>query len=169
MWFVCRLLHYNLQEAKRIVASPAPAITRFAEEQSPEQRDHIFDELNTLAVIYRKPSSSFTNAVPAHKEVTLSDCHSKTSCFEALPNQFCYAVGSVAGYTAMLVDRYHKSTGICITWHPNGSCCLQRFLHCCLQSCQPTSTGTLYLHLILFYNSVHLRNSCWPVAATLPV
>ncbi|DBA85225.1 TPA: hypothetical protein ACH3X2_005929 [Trebouxia sp. C0005] len=63
-----RLLHHNLQEAKRIVASPAPAITRFAEEQSPEQRDHIFDELNTLAVIYRKPSSSFTNAVPAHKE-----------------------------------------------------------------------------------------------------
>ena len=65
-----RLLHYNLQEAKRIVASPAPAIARFAEEQSPEQRDHIFDELNTLAVIYRKPSSSFINAVPAHKEVS---------------------------------------------------------------------------------------------------
>jgi hypothetical protein len=77
------MLHHNLQEAKRIVASPAPAITRFAEEQSPEQRDHIFDELNTLAVIYRKPSSSFTNAVPAHKEVTLSVCHPNTSGSEA--------------------------------------------------------------------------------------
>lgn len=63
-----RLLHYNVQEAKRIVAAPAGAIARFAEEQSPEQRDRIFDELNTLAVVYRQPSSSFTTTVPAHKE-----------------------------------------------------------------------------------------------------
>ena len=159
MWSACRLLHHNLQEAKRVVASPAPAITRFAEEQSPEQRDHIFDELNTLAVIYRKPSSSFTNAVPAHKEVMISVCHSETLRFETLPNQFCYAVGSVAAYTTMLVGRYHLSTKSCSTWHPNGSCCLPRFLHCCLQSCQPTSTGTLYLHLILYHKLVHLRNS----------
>ena len=150
MWSACRLLHHNLQEAKRVVASPAPAITRFAEEQSPEQRDHIFDELNTLAVIYRKPSSSFTNAVPAHKEVTLSVCHPKTSCFKAFSNWFLYVVGLVAGYTAMLAGRYHLSTKSCSTWHPNGSCCLPRFLHCCLQSCQPASTDTLYLHLIPF-------------------
>ena len=149
MWSACRLLHHNLQEAKRVVASPAPAITRFAEEQSPEQRDHIFDELNTLAVIYRKPSSSFTNAVPAHKEVMISVCHSETSRFEKLPNQFCYAVGSVAAYTTMLVGRYHLSTKSCSTWHPNGSCCLPRSFHCCLQSCQPASTDTLYLHLIV--------------------
>ena len=96
MWYACRLLHHNMLEAKRIVASPAPAITRFAEEQSPEQRDHIFDELNTLAVIYRKPSSSFTNAVPAHKEVMISVSHCETSRLETLPNQFCCAVGSVA-------------------------------------------------------------------------
>ncbi len=159
MWYACRLLHHNLQEAKRVVASPAPAITRFAEEQSPEQRDHIFDELNTLAVIYRKPSSSFTNAVPAHKEVMISVCHFDNSHFEALHNQFCYAVGSVAGYTTMLVGRYHMCTQSCITWHPNESCCLPRFLYCCLQSCQLTSTGTLYLHLIPFCNLVHLRNS----------
>ena len=68
-WSVRRLLHYNVEEARRIVAAPAPAITRFAEEQSPEQRDRIFDELNTLAVVYRQPSSAFTNAAPAHKEV----------------------------------------------------------------------------------------------------
>lgn len=63
-----------------MVASPAPAIGRFAEEQSPEQRDRIFDELNTLAVVYRQPSSSFTNAVPAFKEVLYNCipwlCHS---------------------------------------------------------------------------------------------
>ena len=66
---MCRLLHYNVEEARRIVGAPAPAITRFAEEQSPEQRDRIFDELNTLAVVYRQPSSAFTNAAPVHKEV----------------------------------------------------------------------------------------------------
>ena len=77
---VCRLLHYNVQEAKRVVASPAPAITRFAEEQSPEQRDRIFDELNTLAVVYRQPSSSFTNAIPAFKEVCPTSCKHVCSC-----------------------------------------------------------------------------------------
>lgn len=66
---VCRLLHYNVQEARRVVAAPVPPIARFAEEQSPEQRDRIFDELNTLAVVYRQPSSAFTNAAPPHKEV----------------------------------------------------------------------------------------------------
>ncbi|KAL3162975.1 hypothetical protein ABBQ32_009407 [Trebouxia sp. C0010 RCD-2024] len=63
-----RLLHYNVQEARRVVAAPVPPIARFAEEQSPEQRDRIFDELNTLAVVYRQPSSAFTNAAPPHKE-----------------------------------------------------------------------------------------------------
>ena len=58
-----------MEEARRIVGAPAPAITRFAEEQSPEQRDRIFDELNTLAVVYRQPSSAFTNAAPVHKQV----------------------------------------------------------------------------------------------------
>ena len=73
--WLCRLLHFNVQEAKRIVAAPAGAIARFAEEQSPEQRDRIFDELNTLAVVYRQPSSSFTTTVPAHKEVKLLAPH----------------------------------------------------------------------------------------------
>lgn len=69
---VCRLLHHNVQEARRVVAAPVPPIARFAEEQSPEQRDRIFDELNTLAVVYRQPSSAFTTAAPSHKEVCCS-------------------------------------------------------------------------------------------------
>lgn len=64
-----------MEEARRIVAAPAPAITHFAEEQSPEQRDRIFDELNSLAVVYRQPSSAFTTAAPAHKEVSLLAPH----------------------------------------------------------------------------------------------
>lgn len=130
MWYACRLLHHNLQEAKRIVASPAPAITRFAEEQSPEQRDHIFDELNTLAVIYRKPSSSFTNAVPAHKEVMTSVCLKLTLWSGTQSVLLCCQI--ICWLHARLVDRYPISTGICIAWHPNTFCCLPRFVHCCL-------------------------------------
>ena len=123
----CRLLHHNLQEAKRVVASPAPAITRFAEEQSPEQRDHIFDELNTLAVIYRKPSSSFTNAVPAHKEVRISVCHCETSHFEAslllLSSSFLIMIHCYSSSSAMLWDQL-LITPPCLLAHitsPQGS------------------------------------------------
>ena len=34
-------------------------MTSFAEEQSPELRDRIFDEFNSLAVIYREPAAAF--------------------------------------------------------------------------------------------------------------
>lgn len=64
-----RLLHYNFEQAKTVLGAPLPSIARFAEEQSPEQRDRIFDELNTLAVVYRQPSSAFATTAPAHEEV----------------------------------------------------------------------------------------------------
>lgn len=54
-----RLLQHNLAEAQRIVATAVPPITQFAETQSPELRDRIFDEFNSLAVVYQAPSSSF--------------------------------------------------------------------------------------------------------------
>ena len=40
---------------------PLPPIQAFSEDQSPEMRDRIFDEFNSLAVIYQQPSSSFVN------------------------------------------------------------------------------------------------------------
>lgn len=55
----CRLLQYSVDEAARVIAPPLAAVTSFAEEQSPELRDRIFDEFNTLAVIYREPSAAF--------------------------------------------------------------------------------------------------------------
>lgn len=58
--FVCRLLQYSVEEAQRVIAPPLTAISAFAEEQSPELRDRIFEEFNTLAVIYREPSAAFT-------------------------------------------------------------------------------------------------------------
>ena len=70
----CRLLHHSLEQAKAVIAAPLPSITRFAEEQSPEQRDRIFDELNTLAVVYRQPSSAFITTASLHEEVSSTQC-----------------------------------------------------------------------------------------------
>ena len=36
-----------------------PSISAFSEDQSAELRDRIFDEFNSLAVVYQQPSSSF--------------------------------------------------------------------------------------------------------------
>ena len=41
------------------MGAPLPAISHFAEEQSPELRDRIFDEFNSLAVVLRAPSANF--------------------------------------------------------------------------------------------------------------
>ena len=53
-----------MEAAKRVVNPVLPAIPAFSEEQSPELRDRIFDEFNTLAVVYRQPSAAFVRAGP---------------------------------------------------------------------------------------------------------
>lgn len=61
----CRLLQQGPQEAKRVINPPLPPIHAFAEEQSAELRDRIFDEFNSLAVVYQQPSSSFVQQADA--------------------------------------------------------------------------------------------------------
>jgi len=51
-------------EAAAVVAAPAPALAAFAEDQSAELRDRIFDEFNSLAVILRAPSATFVPPAP---------------------------------------------------------------------------------------------------------
>ncbi len=60
----CRLLQQSVQEAERVVGAPLPAISHFAEEQSAELRDRIFDEFNSLAVVLRAPSATFIQETP---------------------------------------------------------------------------------------------------------
>ena len=64
----CRLLQHNLDEARRIIQPPLPHIATFAEEQSPEMRDIIFDNFNTLAVLFRAPPSSFLQTSSLEEE-----------------------------------------------------------------------------------------------------
>jgi hypothetical protein len=59
-----RLLQQNVKEAERVLGAPLPAISHFAEEQSLELRDRIFDEFNSLAVVLRAPSASFLQDGP---------------------------------------------------------------------------------------------------------
>lgn len=59
-----RLLRASVGEAERVLGAPAPPIAHFAEEQSAELRDRIFDEFNSLAIVLRAPAASFVQDGP---------------------------------------------------------------------------------------------------------
>ncbi|CAA7402731.1 unnamed protein product [Spirodela intermedia] len=58
--FYYRLLQYDESTAERVVNPPKQAVSVFADTQSSELKDRIFDEFNSLSVIYQKPSYMFT-------------------------------------------------------------------------------------------------------------
>ncbi|XP_073275708.1 beta-adaptin-like protein A [Primulina huaijiensis] len=59
--FYYRLLQYNVSVAERVVNPPKQAVSAFADTQSSETKDRIFDEFNSLSVVYQKPSYMFTD------------------------------------------------------------------------------------------------------------
>lgn len=59
--FYYRLLQYNVSVAERVVNPPKQAVSVFADTQSSEIKDRIFDEFNSLSVVYQKPSYMFTD------------------------------------------------------------------------------------------------------------
>ncbi|OMO91014.1 hypothetical protein COLO4_18700 [Corchorus olitorius] len=59
--FYYRILQYNVSVAERVVNPPKQAVSVFADTQSSEIKDRIFDEFNTLSVVYQKPSYMFTD------------------------------------------------------------------------------------------------------------
>lgn len=58
--FYHRLLHYNVTIAERVVNPPKQAVSVFADTQSSEIKDRIFDEFNSLSVVYEKVSIVIT-------------------------------------------------------------------------------------------------------------
>ncbi|XP_027081038.1 beta-adaptin-like protein A [Coffea eugenioides] len=56
-----RLLQYDVSVAERVVNPPKQAVSVFADTQSSEIKDRIFDEFNSLSVVYQKPSYMFTD------------------------------------------------------------------------------------------------------------
>lgn len=52
--FYYRLLQYNVSVAENVVNPPKQAVSVFADTQSSEIKDRIFDEFNSLSVVYQK-------------------------------------------------------------------------------------------------------------------
>ncbi|CAL1386428.1 unnamed protein product [Linum trigynum] len=59
--FYYRLLQYDVSSAERVVNPPKQAVSVFADTQSNEIKDRIFDEFNSLSIVYQKPSYMFTD------------------------------------------------------------------------------------------------------------
>ncbi|KAK6249096.1 hypothetical protein QUC31_020661 [Theobroma cacao] len=59
--FYYRILQYNVSVAEHVVNPPKQAVSVFADTQSSEIKDRIFDEFNSLSVVYQKPSYMFTD------------------------------------------------------------------------------------------------------------
>eukprot|EP00250_Pteridium_aquilinum_P017380 c23603_g1_i1 orf=141-2654(+) len=57
--FYYRLLQHGVETAERVINPPKQAVSVFADVQSSEIKDRIFDEFNTLAVVYQEPSYMF--------------------------------------------------------------------------------------------------------------
>jgi hypothetical protein len=58
-----RLLQQGVEIAERVVNPPKQAVSVFADTQSSEIRDRIFDEFNSLAVVYQEVSFVITGTV----------------------------------------------------------------------------------------------------------
>ncbi|RVX17619.1 Beta-adaptin-like protein A [Vitis vinifera] len=63
--FYYRLLQYNVSVAERVVNPPKQAVSVFADTQSSEVKDRIFDEFNSLSVVYQKlpPASNVISSI----------------------------------------------------------------------------------------------------------
>jgi hypothetical protein len=58
--FYYRLLQYNVSVAEHVVNPPKQAVSVFADTQSSEIKDRIFDEFNSLSVVYQKVTAAFS-------------------------------------------------------------------------------------------------------------
>nr|XP_043606513.1 beta-adaptin-like protein A [Erigeron canadensis] len=59
--FYYRLLQHNVSVANSVVNPAKQAVSVFADTQSSEIKDRIFDEFNSLSVLYQKPCYMFTD------------------------------------------------------------------------------------------------------------
>ena len=66
-----RLLQTNLDEARRVVSSTFDTVIEFAE-QDDVISDQVFDEFNSLSVIYGQPSATFLDQRPPYNTIGVS-------------------------------------------------------------------------------------------------
>merc|ERR1719473_2513505 len=62
-----RLLEHSPEEARRVICAPKEVVEEFQEEMDADVKEKVFDEFNTLSVVYKQPSSKFVlNKVSAN-------------------------------------------------------------------------------------------------------
>merc|ERR1719335_493469 len=54
-----RLLEHSPEEARRVICAPKEVVEEFQEEMNAEERERLFEEFNTLSVVYKQHSSKF--------------------------------------------------------------------------------------------------------------
>merc|ERR1719473_206684 len=54
-----RLLEHSPEEARRVICAPKEVVEEFQEEMDADIRERIFEEFNTLSVVYKQPASKF--------------------------------------------------------------------------------------------------------------
>lgn len=54
-----RLLEHSPEEARRVICAPKEVVEEFQEEMDADLRERVFEEFNTLSVVYKQPSSKF--------------------------------------------------------------------------------------------------------------
>lgn len=67
--FYYRLLTVGVDEAKQVVDAPKQPINSFIEDDAHEYKDQLFEQFNTLSVVYGKPSSLWLKEVPVSPAV----------------------------------------------------------------------------------------------------
>lgn len=80
----CRALKHGVEDAKKLINSEAPTVVAFSEDQSAEIRDRIFDEFNTLAVVYHQPSYAFVQQA-SHDDLQENVVPTSSSCKLFMP------------------------------------------------------------------------------------
>jgi vesicle coat complex subunit len=63
-----RLLRRDVAAAQQVVAAPKQLIDRFAEDESSKIRERLFEEFDTLSVVYELPSERFVKPVQEEEE-----------------------------------------------------------------------------------------------------
>ncbi|GBF87867.1 beta-adaptin A [Raphidocelis subcapitata] len=61
-----RLLRHDVAAAEAVICPPGEAIHQFAEEQTPEAQEQIFQEFNSLSVVYQQPAALFVERAQYH-------------------------------------------------------------------------------------------------------
>lgn len=69
--FYYRLLQTDVGIAKEVIDPPQAILTKFAEDDALEYKDQLFEEFNSLAVVYGKPSDMFIKETPEPVDVVV--------------------------------------------------------------------------------------------------